>query len=217
MKKNTKNNNKIIIGFDFDDVIIDHTKARIKKVRELGYKINFGRAIANRLRLSEIVKRGDYKIIQQYIYGKATLKAPPVKDAIKIINKLAKNYKLIIISRREPNFQNLAIRWLEQHRLLKNIPRQSIFFSENDAGKNIIAEKIGVFLFLDDKTEVLDAMENVPHKILFDQFGTVKNFKFGKIKKWREFPAIVEKLIVNLQPSMPKNFRSRNNSGFKSK
>lgn len=40
------NNKKLIIGFDFDDTIIDHNRARIKKARELGYKINSSRVSA---------------------------------------------------------------------------------------------------------------------------------------------------------------------------
>lgn len=196
MKKNAKKNKKITIGLDFDDTIIDHTKARIKKARELGYKINSS-GVSTRY-LKEIVKKDDYKIIQQYIYGKATLQAPPVKDAIKIINEFAKNYKLIIISRREPNFQNFAIKWLGQRNLLRSISRQSIFFSENDAGKNKIAKKAGVFIFMDDKMEVLEAMENVPHKILFDQFDVIKNSDFYKIKKWQEISAMIKKLTANL-------------------
>lgn len=189
------NNNRLIIGLDFDDVIVDHTQARIKKARELGYSIKSN--IISKHHLKSIVKEEDYGIIQKYIYREATLEAPPMKDAIETINELAKNYKLIVISRRDPDLQNFSIKWLKQRGLLKTIPRQFIFFSKDNTGKNTIAKKLGVFIFMDDKIEVLDAMENVPHKILFDQFNSIEYPNFHKIKKWQELPAIVEKLAKN--------------------
>lgn len=192
-------NQKLVIGFDFDGVIVDHIQAKIKKARELGYALKPREAASSYLK--NPVPKSDYKIIQEYIYGKATLKAPPARDAAITIRRLAKYYTLVIISRREARFQNFAIKWLKKHNILESIPRRRVFFSSDDKAKNSIAKKNRVFIFIDDNLKVLDTMDDVPHKILFDSFNAVKfagnssfKNKWIKIKKWQELPAIISRL-----------------------
>lgn len=186
---------KLTIGLDFDGTIVDHTQIKIKKAKELGYNLKPHETHSNYL--EKIITKKDLKIIQKYIYDKATLESPPVKDALKIIRKLAKNYKLIIISRREPNFQEITIKWLKKNRVFKNIPRKHVFFSLNDIDKKTIAKKNDVSIFIDDKIKILNAMDGVPSKIIFDQFNIIENSDFHKIKKWQELPAVISKLIKN--------------------
>lgn len=186
-------NQKLIIGFDFDGVIVDHTSAKIKKAKELGYFINPPETASERFK--DIIPRRHRLLIQNYIYGKATLEAPPVADAIETIKELSGHYKLAIISRRMIYSRIFALKWLKKYNVLEYIPRQSVFFSLTDKAKNIIAKKIGISVFVDDKTEVLDAMFDVPHKILFDPYcvNRDQNNKWRKIKKWQEFPAMISR------------------------
>lgn len=187
-------NKKLIIGFDFDGVIVDHASAKIKKAKELGYFINQPETVSERFK--DIIPRHHRVLIQSYIYGKATLGAPPVADAIETIKELSERYKLVIISRRMIYSRIFALKWLKKYNVLEYIPRQSVFFSLTDKAKNTIAKKIEVSVFIDDKIEVLDAMSDVPHKILFDPYCVNRdpNNKWRKIKKWQEFPAIISRL-----------------------
>lgn len=187
------NNKKLFIGFDFDGVIIDHTLAKIKKAKELGYFIDSSETSSERFK--DIIPWRHRVLIQSYIYGKATLEASPVAGAIATIKELSGRYNLVIISRRMIYSRIFAMKWLKKHNVLKYIPRQSIFFSLTDRAKNTIAKKVGASVFIDDKTEVLDAMSDVPHKILFDPYcvNCDQNNRWRKIKKWQEVPAIVSR------------------------
>ena len=185
--------NKITIGLDFDGVIIDHTEAKIKKARELGYFLKpeqtHGSVMMN------FVPQNDRRIIQEYIYGVATINASPMKDALKIIKKLAKKYILTIISRREGDSQKYAIKWLKNQNIFNHILKECVFFASYDEEKNIIAKINKVSFFVDDRIKFLEIMPDVSHKIVFDQFNIVDSKEFYKIKKWQELPAIIKKLV----------------------
>jgi len=187
--------NKIIIGLDFDGVIIDHTEAKLKKARELGYFLKPEQTHGSVM--MDFVSREDHRAIQQYIYGSVTADAPIMEGALDTIKNLAEKYVLTIISRRTDDFKKYAIEWLENKSIFDYIPKERAFFASYDEEKNIIAKTNKVSCFVDDRIKYLEIMPDVPHKIVFDQFNMVNSNGFYKIKKWQELPAIIAELTIS--------------------
>lgn len=195
MDKDIVNRGKLNIGLDFDGVIIDHSQNKIKVAESLGFRIKVKQTPSHILK--NILPGGEYKKLQKAIYGKLTLKAPPVLGAFKAIQDLSKsrNYNLYIISRRES--PRIALAWLKKYKILNYIPRKNIFFIKEDKEKNKLAKKLKLKVFLDDKISVLESLLSVSCRVFFNHQLVTINKKFLEIKSWREFTELMEKLKLN--------------------
>ena len=181
----------IVIGFDLDGVIIDHTKNKIKKAKELGYTIRAEETSSERLK--ELISPEDYQVIRKFIYHRGTPTAEPMKGALRIIKSLSKNYHIVIISRRDEDIQKNALEWLKKHGFSSYIKRRDICFVSDEKYKDVAAKRLKVRVYMDDKLSVLKLLKSVPNKILFDPYDCfqVKHKKIGKIESWQSFlPAL---------------------------
>jgi len=184
----------MVIGFDLDGVIIDHTKNKIKKLRELGYNIRAEETSLEKLK--SLISLDDYRIVQKFIYNEVTPIASPMRGAIKTISNLNKDYSLAIISRRRPETRNIALDWLKEHGFLKFF-KDNIYFVDSDDKKDTVARKLRIDAYIDDKLKVLKLLKNVPNKILFDPFDcfTVNEEDIKKIKNWQSLPTSLAYLL----------------------
>jgi len=207
---------KLSIGFDLDGVIIDHASNKLRCARELGYALE-PRDTASGI-LKSRVDLAHYREIQRFIYGSATLDAPPMDGALETIRTLAPLYDLSIISRRNTadGGDVLGFQWLERHGVLSIIPRERVAFVPHHTvgAKNEIAKKWSVALYLDDQLKILHELSSVKTRVFFDPFDVeailpmvnlgelstqftakVKPWQIIKIKKWQELPALVSKIL----------------------
>lgn len=178
----------MVVGFDLDGVIIDHTENKIKKAKELGYDIKPEETSSQKLK--SLISPGDYRAIQKFIYGKGTFSASPMQGALEILNDLRKNYSLVIISRRMPESRDIALDWLREHDFLK-LFKNHIYFVDSDNEKDDVAKKLKIAAYVDDKLKVLRLLESVPNKILFDPLNCffIEDESIKKIKNWQSLPA----------------------------
>ncbi len=177
------------IGLDLDGVIIDHTKNKIKKAKELGHIIKAEEISSERLK--KLIPPEDYRVIQKFIYNKGTPTAEPMKGALQAIKSLKENYHIVIISRRAEEMRKTALEWLKKHGFLNYIKRKDIYFADKDSDKNVVAKRLKVHIYIDDKLSVLESLKSVPNRILFDPYNCfqIKNKEIKKIESWQRFSA----------------------------
>lgn len=193
------------IGFDLDGVIIDHTKNKIKKAKELGYIIKAEETSSEILK--KLIPSEDYQVIRKFIYSRGTPTAEPMKGALQVIKFLSKNYHIVIISRRDEDLQKNALEWLKKHGFLSYIKRKDICFVSDEKYKDTVAKRLKVRVYMDDKLSVLELLKSVSNRILFDPYNCfqIKNLPTGplrseaskagkkikKIESWQSFlPAL---------------------------
>lgn len=178
----------MVIGFDLDGVIIDHTKNKIKKAKELGYIVKAQETPSEKLK--KLIPLQDYRVIQKFIYIKGTPTAESMKGALQAIKSLSENYHIVIISRRAKEMQKVAWEWLKKHGFSNYIKRKDIYFADSDSDKNIVAKRLKVHVYMDDKLGVLDLLNSVPNKILFDPHNCfrIKDKEIKKVESWQKIP-----------------------------
>lgn len=116
------------------------------------------------------VIRGDFDqslSMQEYLSETLLANATNViKDIIDVFG--AKN--IFIISRCPKFAEEVIIKWLDNQNMFKNIGfiRKNVFFCRERTDKALIAKRLKLTYFIDDRVEVLDAMNNiVNNRILF--------------------------------------------------
>jgi len=122
--------------------------------------------------LKKVLSKTDYRKVQKYLYGKATLKAKEMTGAAKIFKKLAKKFELFIISRRQPGHRRYARLWIRKH---LGFPQNRIFFVNGDDEKRKMAMRMKVDLYIDDKLSVLKIFPKNLERVLFDEYHLCRN------------------------------------------
>lgn len=152
------------IGFDFDEVIIDHHRAKINLALLGGFKLEEWQTNSNIIK--QFLPVDFYRGIQKKLYVDETVNSSPVPFAGELLDELS-CCDIYLVSARHPDSEAVARAWL-----LKNLPDK--FKQENInfcADENIKIEKINAVrpdYFIDDKIEILDAINPEIKKILFD-------------------------------------------------
>lgn len=177
----------IIIGFDLDGTLIDHS----------GVKISF--AETHNVRLSphetpsDVIKKHISKELlqkmQYYIYddvlGGTTQTI--MEGAVETFSRLQKEeIPFFFVSRRRTDVsQNNALRILAEGGILGTfIHKNRIFFAPTIKEKALIARAQGITHFIDDEADALHAMDPAMHRIFFDQFDVFGDeFPFPRITK----------------------------------
>lgn len=199
MKKNVNPNkyNSIRIGFDFDGVIIDHSESKVQKAQEFGFNIKLHQIPSDRLK--KIINREYYRRIQEFIYGPGTPQAPIIAGADKILKAIKRmGYEMFIISRRHQEHRLKALSWIN-----RNLPgifnKQKILFTEKDIDKDKICQKLDIQVYIDDKITVLQELNSVPERILYDPYDIREDFELKNIQpvsSWDEFWEYLKSLSI---------------------
>ncbi len=187
---------KLKIGFDFDGVIIDHTKNKILIAKKYGFDISAIHVAGHRLK--KIVPEEIYVKIQDLIYGPLTLNAPVMPTAAEAMLELSKIADLSLVSRRAPDHRQIAIEWLNQN-LPDVFSRGQIFFVDHDPQKKDICKTLGITVFIDDKISVLQYMPDTPHRYWFDQYNSSDDLGYQGlivVKSWKDFLAEIKRLSL---------------------
>lgn len=187
--------NEMRLGFDLDDVIIDHTKNKQNVAKRLGFLLEPKNTAVPRL--GKIIPKKIYRSLREETYGALSLFAPPVPGVKKIIMSLKeKGHQIIIISRRYPENRRVALDWLKKERL-NHLPS---FFVDSDKDKLKLSLKNRLELYIDNDPRIVALFQNqIPFPVLFDRFNVAfeSGFKGLKVKSHADFRNLLERLELS--------------------
>ena len=200
----------MIIGFDFDNTLIDYTnsfKKLVKKKKLVPEKFNKNKiTIRNYLRKKNLENK--WTILQGEIYGNAIMDAEiydGVKNTFRYI--LQNNIKIKIVSHktqypymgRKVDLRLSALKWIEKNILNQisntNFSKSDIFFENTIKDKIKKIQELSCDIYVDDLPEILNLLPNKIQKILFSPISNdYKNYNYKVMQSWTEF-----KKIINLK------------------
>jgi len=159
---------EIVVGFDLDGVILDYTSLKLRVALEYGWKLKAEQTPSDILK--RIVPRSVWDEIQEILYVDSVVarSVPLMEGALQGIS-CVQHQKLsyFLISRRK--VPERAIDSLKIHSLWpKYFDEKNTFFVDAPEDKNKKAEVLGITHYVDDEISVLEQLNSVPNKILFD-------------------------------------------------
>ncbi|MBI2624821.1 MAG: AAA family ATPase [Candidatus Nealsonbacteria bacterium] len=181
------------IGLDLDGVIIDHSENKMMLAKKLGFSVK--KEDVGSEKLKTLIPKEQYKALKKELYGKISLKAGPMPFSLESISGLkCWDTDLYIISKRKES--KLALDWLKIHNIFSLIPENRVYFVKEEKEKAVLAKKLGIDIFLDDKSIVLSSMASiVPHLALFGcRKGKNHSGKWVCLKSWKEFLEFADKI-----------------------
>ncbi|TSC51965.1 MAG: hypothetical protein LiPW41_732 [Parcubacteria group bacterium LiPW_41] len=185
------------IGFDMDGVLIDHTEIRIRLAKEIGFFLSPEQTPSDILRT--IIPKDKRSVLQNTLYNnpQVALEAQIMDGAYEGISILAHaGLSIFLISRRKD--PQLAIRLLSKHKLWPDyFNEENTYFVAEIEDKNEKAKVFQLTHYIDDEEGVLNALVDVPNKILFDQHNASENNTYRRINDWE---SLIEHLL-NENPS----------------
>ncbi len=182
----------LVIGFDLDGVIIDHTQKKILWAAAYGHNLKPEQTPAEVI--EKLLPPDQLDEIKYLLYShpEKSLEQPlmpGVQGALRLLQ--LKNIPLYLISRRKSG--DLAKELLKIHNLWpRYFNEANTFFVDGKEDKDIKAKELGITHYVDDEYPVLDVLQSVKDRFLFDSchvWGDLK--KYPKIHSWPE-------LIINL-------------------
>lgn len=177
----------IVVGFDLDGVIIDHTQNKMRVAARYGVTLTPDQIHPELMR--ELFSPDIYKEIQGQLYDSTgdALSSPLMEGAYDGLATLREHgIPYFLISRqKEPK---TALHLIERKGLWgEYFTPENTFFVASPEEKNELASMLGITHYIDDEPRVLDVMTAVPHRILFDQRALfVDRKEFLHVKNWVE-------------------------------
>ncbi|MEK7603925.1 MAG: hypothetical protein AAB461_02280 [Patescibacteria group bacterium] len=187
-KKQVKSN--IVMGFDMDGVIIDHSEQKIILAKNAGFNIKITQTPSELM--SNLIPLTSYRELLNLLYnhpniGMASPLMPGVKQSLAIIQKM--NILIFLISRRKNG--TIAMKLLAKHGLWpKYFNESNTHFVKEVADKETTAKKLGITHYIDDEQKVLNALISVKNKFLFDALGVFKNSGHVRVESWKDISKI---------------------------
>jgi len=178
----------LIIGLDFDGVVVDHVQNKIRAARQLGIELAQRDTpldvLANKLEPDTLAK------LRHIIYDNRdyALAAPLVKGAKEGLEQLknaGRNY-FLISTQKAPQIvlESLKIRKLWG----TYFSEKNVYFVEDANGKNKKVAELSISIYLDDEPSVLALMPSVPHRFLLDSLNVYpEDPNYTKVSSWTEF------------------------------
>lgn len=179
---------KIVLGFDMDGVLIDHTDSKILIAGKFGIDLRPEQTPSDVMR--ETVPAEINRQIQHMLYDdKDYAFRPPImpgaKTALEEIT--GKEFPIFLISRRKN--PAVAIELLKERGLWPVFfHEKNTFFVDEPGDKNVRAAELDITHYLDDEIRVLEKLADVPNRYLFDKYGIYpENDLYSRIFSWQEF------------------------------
>lgn len=181
----------MIIGFDLDGVIADHTEAKINIASSLGFAIQKKDTPSDILKT--ILPDDIWLELQQILFDEKfnydikksqSFLMDGVEEFFKIL-KLS-NIDYFLISRRK--IPSSGENFLKQNNLWPQyFDSSNAFFVREIKDKDLKAAKLGVTHFVDDQVSVLNGLKSVENRFLFDQHNVFPSDDFyTKVSSWEE-------------------------------
>lgn len=186
----TRANDKAI-GFDMDGVIVDNTANKILLAKKFGIDLKPEETVA--ARIHKVIPDNIMSQIRPLLYDDpemalTALLVRGAKDGLLRVKESGRPY--FLISRR--GNPAMAIKLLEGHGIWPAIFNpENAFFVREPEEKNEHAVRLGIDRYVDDEPSVLEKLEDVPNRFLFDQFRQFGELSFShkKIHSWDELLA----------------------------
>jgi FMN phosphatase YigB (HAD superfamily) len=183
----TSQDETIVVGFDLDGVIIDHTQNKMRIALRYGVVLTPEETHSERMRT--LFQHDVYREIQEQMYDDTdeALSAPLMEGAFGGLASLREHgVPYFLISRRKKPIH--ALHLLERRGLWgKYFTPENTFFVENMEDKDPVAQKLGVTHFIDDETRVLRLMPSVRNRVLFDTRDLFDaSIDFVPVKNWSD-------------------------------
>jgi len=180
--------NKPIIGFDMDGVILDNADSKIEVAKKFGLTIKFEHTPSEILKT--LMPQVAWEKFQNMLYDhpKIAFSTPLMRGVRTILAELTKkDIPIFLISRRK--IPEVAVKILKKHLLWpKYFNEKNSFFVAHPEDKNFQAAQLGITHYIDDELKVINALSSVENKFLFDPFDVFEKAKhYTKIKSWAEF------------------------------
>ena len=190
-------NNEIVVGFDLDGVIIDHTQNKIVIASQYGVALTPEQTHAEYM--GKQFGSEMYQEIKSQLYDSTplALSAPLMEGAFNTLARLREHkipYFLISLQKNPMH----ALHLIEERDLWGTyFTPENTFFAHDKEEKHAIAVSIGVSHFIDDEPNVLDIMTLIPNRILFDSRSLFPdNTEYSHVQSWEELRKILG--IANL-------------------
>ena len=185
---------KILIGFDLDGVIIDHSKVKILLAKKLGFKVSKKQIPADIM--IKLLPDSVYQILKYGLYDdpKTALKAELMSGFKRFLNVLIKkNIPFLAISRRKRNFE-IPVQLLKKYNLWGSdlFHSRNVYFVSGPNDKNNLGIKLGVTHFIDDEPQVLEGLTAIKNKYLFDPYKSFKKSPYVKVTSWKELASKIK-------------------------
>ena len=180
---------KQIIGLDLDGVIVDNTQNKIKFAKKLGFDLNPEDTPADFI--ETVLPKDTLSELQKLLYHnpQTALQANLISGAKAGLECIKKSgIKYFLISRRKD--PELAASLLKKRGLWPHyFNAENAFFVSEPEDKNMKAIDLGVNFYVDDQPSVLEKLNGVPNRFLFDRFGKFNNLPFEcvRISSWEQF------------------------------
>jgi len=177
--------NKKIIGFDLDGVIIDHTESKLELAKQLGFSLTPEQTPSDVMKT--ILPHDLWRNLQHSLYNTEVVlgSASLMPGVLQVFEKMRdQNIPYALISRR--HIPEQAINFLVQNSLWPGfLNAENTFFVPSKEDKNRKAAELGVTHYIDDELSVLEVLESVPHKFLFDHLNAFQQSnRFPRITSW---------------------------------
>ncbi len=171
------------IGLDFDGVIVDSVRLKIKYAQEL-YGISLSPADCKKdvVLSKRLMTKEEYDTLNSLVYGtRVGLHLDAIYDSVDYIKILKEKHNVRIITSRLNRELNTPEIWLEEHGI--SVP---VIYT-NQRPKNEFCS--GLDLFVDDDYPKLEELVNsAEHLVLFsrpyNQDVEIKNSRIQRIDSW---------------------------------
>ena len=178
---------KLVIGFDLDGVLIDHTENKLRVVTERGWCITLAQTPSDVLQV--LLPHDVWHEVKIILYDepKISLTPPLMAETDTCLERLTRaGIKYFLIScRRHP--EN-AIALMQQRGLWpKYFDHKNAYFVEKPQDKNEKARLCGITHYLDDELSVLERLVDVPHRFHLDQFSIASTSSFERVTSLPQF------------------------------
>ena len=175
----------IIVGFDLDGVIIDHTANKMRIAARYGYSLKPEDTPTDRL--EKILPRDIHQEIREQMYDDTdeALSAPLIEGAFNGLAKLREcGVPYFLISRRKIPMH--ALHLIERRELWgRYFNPGNTFFVDRMEDKDVVARQLHITHFVDDESRVLALMPSVRNRILFDARGCLQEqTMFHRVSNW---------------------------------
>lgn len=180
----------ILVGFDLDGVILDHTTNKIRLAARYGVHLTPPETHAERM--GSLLAPEAYREIKAELYNApgelehSTLMQGAF-DGLATLRDYGVAYALISLQQNPIHAQHL----LEHHGLWGTyFTPENMFFAKNGEEKSRFAGEIGVTHFVDDEANILALMPHIAHRILFDSFDQfTPDAPVVRVRNWTELTA----------------------------
>jgi len=192
------------IGIDIDNVL-----AELSTIMNLWHKDKYDYYIPNHKRTKfwltfswNCSQEEATKRLLEFYESEDFKKTPPVKGAVKAINKLAKKHELHVITSRPIYTEKETLRWLDEHFSLQNFKKIHIngqcIKDKICKTKVEICEELGIKLMIEDALHFAeDCAEKDIKVLLLDwPWNQTNNLhpNITRVKDWKEILEKIDKI-----------------------